>query len=136
MNLVDLKKYDHLKLIPKSLMSSNDFITKVLWTIIKELGKVHFSEINKEFERATGNLISDYFEFKDDEMKQFLKLKKNVFFLDDKGYAKARDDFDENAQLNPSNADGLNKRKGSGAVGKGGANGSHGGSSGGVIVID
>ena len=79
-------------------MSSNDFITKVLWTIVKELGKVHFSQINREFEKATGNLISDYFEFKDDEMKQFLKMKKHVFILDEKGYAKAREDFDENTQ--------------------------------------
>ncbi len=43
MKLVDLKKYDHMKLVPRTLMSSNDFITKVLWTIVRELGKVHFS---------------------------------------------------------------------------------------------
>ena len=98
MKFVDIKKYDHLKLVPRTLMSSNDFITKVLWTIVKELGKVHFSQINREFEKATGNLISDYFEFKDDEMKQFLKMKKHVFILDEKGYAKAREDFDENTQ--------------------------------------
>jgi hypothetical protein len=29
--------------------------------------------MNREFERATGNLISDYFEFKDDEMLTFLR---------------------------------------------------------------
>ncbi len=83
-------------------MSSNDFITKVLWTIVKELGKIHFTQINKEFEKATGNLISDYFEFKDDEMKQFINMKKHVFLLDDKGYAKARDDFDDSIPHPPA----------------------------------
>jgi len=73
MNFVDLKYYDHLKLVPRSLMSSSEFITKVLWTILREIGKTHFSQINREFEKATGNLISDYFEFKDDEMLTFLK---------------------------------------------------------------
>ena len=97
MNIVDLRKYDHLKLVPRSLMSSNDFITKVLWTIVRELGKVHFSQINREFEKATGNLISDYFEFKDEEMRQFLKMKQLAFVLDDKGYTKAREDFDQNS---------------------------------------
>ena len=43
LDFVDIKKYDHLKLVPRTLMSSNDFITKVLWTIVKELGKCHFS---------------------------------------------------------------------------------------------
>jgi hypothetical protein len=66
------------------------------------------NRINKEFEKATGNLISDYFEFKDEEMRQFLKMKKHVFILDDKGYAKAREDFDESSQNNDSN---LNRRK-------------------------
>ena len=97
-------------------MSSNDFITKVLWTVVKELGKVHFSQINKEFEKATGNLISDYFEFKDDEMKQFIKMKRNVFAIDDKGYAKAKEDFDLNSSQSGSASGSdhqthLNKRK-------------------------
>lgn len=43
MNFVDLKNYDHLKLVPRSLMNSSEFITKVLWTILRELGKTHFS---------------------------------------------------------------------------------------------
>ena len=43
MNMVDIRNYDHLKLVPQSLMSSIEFITKVLWTIVRELGKIHFS---------------------------------------------------------------------------------------------
>ena len=97
MNIVDIRKYEHLKLVPRSLMSSNDFITKVLWTIVRELKKVHYSDVNKEFEKATGNLISDYFEFKEDEMKTFLRMKRHVFVLDDKGNARAREDYDVNA---------------------------------------
>jgi hypothetical protein len=55
-------------------------------------------------------LISDYFEFKDEEMRQFLKMKKHVFILDEKGYAKAREDFDESNSIN--NETNLNRRKG------------------------
>ena len=33
--LVDIKKYEHLKLVPYNLLKSTDFITKVLWTAIK-----------------------------------------------------------------------------------------------------
>ena len=107
MNFVDLKYYDHLKLVPRSLMSSSEFITKVLWTILRDIGKTHFSQINREFEKATGNLISDYFEFKDDEMLTFLKQKKHLFITDEKGYAKAKLDLEEQAQYN----DQMNNRK-------------------------
>lgn len=62
-------------------------------------------------------------------MKQFIKMKKNVFTLDDKGYAKAREDFDEAAQ--PQENQQLNRRKGGVAQSR---QPSHGG--GGVIVID
>lgn len=92
---MDIRNYDHLKLVPRTLMNSNDFITKVLWTIVRELGKVHFSQLNKEFEKATGNLISDYFEFKDEEMRQFIKMKRNFFTIDDKGYCKSKEDYTE-----------------------------------------
>jgi hypothetical protein len=43
MHFVDLKKYDHLKLVPRSLMTSSEFITKVLWTILADIGKIHYS---------------------------------------------------------------------------------------------
>ncbi len=95
-------------------MSSNEFVSKVLWTIVKESGKIHFSQINGEFYKATGFKISDFFEFKDDEMKQFIKMKKNIFNIDDKGYAKARDDysFDQDSSANGANKGQRNKQNG------------------------
>ena len=133
MSFVNLKNYDHLKLVPRSLMSSSEFITKVLWTILKELGRTHFSQMNREFERATGNLISDYFEFKDDEMLTFLKQKKHLFLTDDKGYAKANLNMDEIQQGVQESQ--MHKKK---AMQKG-PGGSHSGAAGttnGIIVID
>ena len=32
--LIDIKRYEHLKLTPSSLMGSSDFVTKVLWTVV------------------------------------------------------------------------------------------------------
>lgn len=131
MQIVDIRKYEHLKLVPRALMSSNDFITKVLWTIVREQERVHYTQVNKEFEKATGNLISDYFEFQEDEMKQFLRLKKNVFTLDEKtGYVKAREDFDgeTTSSTGASQQDSLNRRKAGAGRAQGGG--------GGVIVID
>lgn len=69
MQMVDIRNYEHLKLVPRSLLSSNDFVTKVLWTIVRESGQIHYSELNKEFARATGSLLSDHFDFKEDEMR-------------------------------------------------------------------
>ena len=42
MRMVDIKCYDHLKLIPKSLMSSNEFVSKVVWTILNTQKKLHY----------------------------------------------------------------------------------------------
>lgn len=38
--------------------------------------------------------MSDYFDFEDDQMKQFLLIKKHMFTLDERGFARARTDFD------------------------------------------
>jgi hypothetical protein len=38
--------------------------------------------------------LSDHFDFKDDEMKQFVKMKKLVFTMDDRGHVNSRPDFD------------------------------------------
>ena len=65
-------------------------------------------------------------------MKLFLKMKKHVFIIDDKGYAKARDDFDDNAQAEHS-AGQLNKRKGAQSMGSNTNNVKNSNS---VIVID
>ena len=35
-------------------------------------------------------------------MKQFLRMKRSVFTIDDKGYAKAREDYDVNAMPQPT----------------------------------
>jgi len=97
--LVDIKKYEHVRLIPQSLMNSADFVTKVLWTVINHKGRLHFSKANEEFYKATGFKISDFFEFKDDEMKSFLMLKKGMFKLDQGDYAQALE-YSEEEQFN------------------------------------
>ena len=47
--LIDIKRYEHLKLTPQSLMGSSDFVTKVLWTVVKYRGKLHHSKADDEF---------------------------------------------------------------------------------------
>lgn len=71
--LVDVKNYEHLRLTPQSLMSSSDFVTKVIWTVIRYNTRLHHSKCDDEFHKATGHRISDYFEFKDGDLVIFLK---------------------------------------------------------------
>ena len=52
-NLVDVRSYEHLRLTPQSLMGSPDFVTKVLWTVIKYNHKLHHSKCDDEFHKAT-----------------------------------------------------------------------------------
>ena len=70
--MVSSKKFDHLKLIPKGLMESLEFVTKVLWTIIDHHSSIHFSKLVTEFLRTTGFNLADHFDFSEDEMRQFL----------------------------------------------------------------
>lgn len=58
---------------------------------MRELRKVHYSKANDEFYKATGFKISDFFEFKEKEMEQFIKMKKQMFVVDDRGYVRAID---------------------------------------------
>ena len=71
------------------LVESQEFMTKCLRTIISNKGKLHFRECDDEFLKATGGnyRISDFFEFEKDQMRDFLLLKKDVFKVDEDGYA-------------------------------------------------
>lgn len=64
------------------LVESQEFMTKCLKTIIRHHGHLHFSKCDDEFLKATGNnyRISDFFEFENDQMKDFLLLKKDYPF--------------------------------------------------------
>lgn len=67
--LVDIEKYyDHIRLVPKMLVESQEFMTKCLKTIVQHHGSLHFSKCDDEFLKATGNnyRISDFFEFEKD----------------------------------------------------------------------
>lgn len=90
-DLVDIKKYEHLRLVPTKLMSAPDFITKVLHTVIKHKNKIHYRDASKEFMRATGFRLNDFFDFDEGDMKKFLELKQNIFSIDKEGYALALD---------------------------------------------
>lgn len=72
MELVNLNTYDHLKLIPVGLMSGQEVVWKVLWTIINHLGKLHFTKCVEQFKKATNLELTDYFEFAPEDVKQFL----------------------------------------------------------------
>ena len=87
--LVDVEThYEHIKLVPKQLVESPDFITKCLETIIRKNGRLHYTKCDEEFLIATGNnfKISDFFDFEEDQMKEFLSLKKGLFVIDADGY--------------------------------------------------
>lgn len=77
--LVDIKRYEHLKLVPQCLMGSSDFVTKVLWTVVNFKGRLHHSKADDEFSKATGYKISDFFEFKEGEIALFMKKKPGMF---------------------------------------------------------
>lgn len=88
--LVNVEKYyEHIKLVPKMLVESQEFMTKCLKTIIREKGSLHYGDCDDEFLAATGGnyRISDFFEFERDQMKDFLLLKKDDFRVDDRGLA-------------------------------------------------
>ena len=89
--MVSVNKYDDLKLIPKSLMSSSDFLAKAIWTMLKNVGKLHYSKIQGEFFRTTGFQIEDFFDFGEKDWELYFKMKKLMFTIDDKGYAKTKD---------------------------------------------
>ena len=80
-------------------MNSPDFVTKVLWTVINYNHKLHHSKCDDEFYKATGYRISDYFEFKEGDLIIFLKKRTNMFTIDEKGWAIAKD-YDERKEFN------------------------------------
>ena len=80
-------------------MNSPDFVTKVLHTVIKYNHKLHHSKCDDEFFKATGHRISDFFEFKEGDLIIFLKKRVNMFMVDDKGWAQAKD-YDERKEFN------------------------------------
>ena len=60
-------------------MGSSDFVTKVLWTVIKYNKNLHHTKCDDEFFKATGHRISDFFEFKEGDLIIFLKKRSNMF---------------------------------------------------------
>lgn len=72
-------------------MSSSDFLAKALWTMLKSIGKLHYSKIQGEFFKTTGFKIEDFFDFGEKDMELYFKLKNKMFTIDEKGYAKAKE---------------------------------------------
>jgi hypothetical protein len=66
-------------------------VCKAVCAIVKHQTKIHYTHIDKEFEKSTGYKISDFFDFKENEMETFLKMKKHMFHIDEKGYARSKD---------------------------------------------
>ena len=59
-------------------MNSQEFVYKALWTVVREERRNPFNyrDADRKFERATGFKISDFFEFREKEMEQFIKMKR------------------------------------------------------------
>ena len=68
MEMVSLNNYDHLRLVPKSLIGQ-EMVWKVMWTIINHLGKLHYSKCVDYFEKATSHNLRDHFVFEPEDMK-------------------------------------------------------------------
>ena len=96
--MVTLRNYDHLKLIPKALICQ-EVVYKVLWSIINHHGKLHFSKCVEHFKKATTHSLTDHFEFQEDEMRQFLDIKKGMFKGDADGYYQALQTYDESKEF-------------------------------------
>jgi hypothetical protein len=62
-DLVSAYEFNHLRLIPASLMKSQVFLAKAIWTIVKHHKKLHYTEIEKYFYQSTNFMISDFYEF-------------------------------------------------------------------------
>lgn len=77
--MVNLQHYSHLKLITKSLVSGQEVIWKVMWSIVNHLSKANYDQLEREFQKATGHHLQDYFEFERDELRQFLQKKPGMF---------------------------------------------------------
>ena len=95
---MSVKKFDDLKLIPPSLMKSQDFLAKAIWTVIKHMDRLHYSKVTDEFYKASGFKIQDFFDFTEKDMEQYFKMKRHMFFIDDKGYVKTKDFVDGSDQ--------------------------------------
>jgi hypothetical protein len=77
--MVDVFRYDHLRLAPQHLIKGTDFILKCIWTIINHKGTVDGYRISDEFFKATGQRLSDFFEFTRDDILTFLRGRRNMF---------------------------------------------------------
>lgn len=117
---MDVKRIDDLKLIPKSLMQSQDFLAKALWTLVKHCGSLHYKVVTKEFTKFSGYRIEDFFEFDEKDMAKYFEMKKHMFGIDRNGYVTSKN-YDENNDAGPlsdANKKRLGKNQSSTAKGK------------------
>lgn len=103
--MVSLRNYSNLKLIPASLIDSHEVILKVIHTVVKHHGSLHWERILDEFKRSTCVALSDHYEFEANELMAFLKQHPNMFEIDSSnggaGNGVVRSlDFDEVAEFN------------------------------------
>ena len=91
--MVDVNNYNHIKLAPKVLIESTEFMMKCLKTITKHCGGIHWSKLEFEFQKATKGVfqISDFFEYNKDQIKEFLCLHPNHFKISCGGFVEAID---------------------------------------------
>ena len=49
---------------------------------------MHYTKVDDEFCKATGFKISDFFDYKKEELEKFLNMKRMMFKIDERGYVK------------------------------------------------
>jgi len=100
--MVDVYKYEHLKLAPQHLIKGTDFILKCIWTIVNHKGQVDGYRISDEFFKATGYRLSDFFEFTKDDIITFIKGRQKMFAVNEKTKMVKALQFDEKSEFNLS----------------------------------
>jgi len=71
-------------------MSSVEFIKKVLWTAFNKAGRRHWRDTENEFFNATRKKLSDYFDFKENDLRKFLEGEPVLFNVDSQGMVTAK----------------------------------------------
>ncbi|CDW84961.1 UNKNOWN [Stylonychia lemnae] len=106
MDLSNRGNHDPRRPIPGGTVTENGMIIdyRVNYDELVDSIIINYADWSYLQYMTTGFKISDYFDFKENEMKTFLEMKNNMFSIDSKGYARVRDDYNENEdQSNSSN---------------------------------
>ena len=96
--MVDVYKYEHLKLAPSHLIKGTDFVLKIIWTIANHKGYIDSARVQDEFLKATGFKLQDFYEMRQEDILTFLQQRPNMFAINAQKQIRALR-FDEAAEF-------------------------------------